>query len=114
MGIAIVVPFAEGVVEQFWWLLVAHAVTDLLLQNERMALLKSRLQNPLKGDWVCWMAAHALINGAGVVLITGVWWLGLAETVWHGLTDTLKTEKKIGLLVDQTSHLVSKVFWAIL
>ena len=133
-----------------FWLLVAHACTDVVGQSVRMARLKHRwleanewrrllgLPHPFHHDanwetsrctgdriclnmqtvknphWMPWMLAHALLNGAGVALVTGNVWLGIAETLVHGVTDTLKCEHQITLLGDQMTHLVSKLVWAAL
>jgi hypothetical protein len=47
-----------------------------------------------------------------VAIVTGLWWLGLAETVIHAATDHLKCEKRIGINIDQAVHVVCKVLWA--
>ena len=109
----------------FFWLLVAHACTDVWWQDVRIIFKKHRLrqlynsegqplpEEPVKFmEWTPYMLAHALINGAGVAFVTGNVWLGIAETIVHGVTDTLKCEHKIDLWGDQMTHLVSKLMWA--
>ena len=73
------------------------------------------IQNKQAGrglDGFAWMLAHALINGAGVALVTQNVWFGIAETAVHEITDTLKCHHNIGLATDQGVHLVSKLVWA--
>ena len=93
-----------------FWLFVAHACTDVWWQDFRMISMKSIKEL----DGRVWMLAHALINGAGVAIVTGNPVLGIAETVVHGITDTLKCEHKIGLQMDQSIHLVSKIAWSLI
>jgi hypothetical protein len=46
-----------------------------------------------------------------VAVITGVWWLGLAEMVLHWVTDYAKCEGWIGFHTDQGVHVGSKLLW---
>mgnify|MGYP001611602903 CR=1 FL=1 len=92
-----------------FWLLVAHACTDVWWQDARMIANKQAGRGL---DGFAWMLAHALINGAGVAIVTGSLWCGIGETVVHFVVDTLKCGHKIGLATDQASHLVSKLVWA--
>ena len=39
------------------------------------------------------MTAHAMIHGAGVYIVTGIWWLGLAEAACHWLIDFNKCDE---------------------
>lgn len=97
-------------------LLVAHALCDYVLQPEFMARHKSPLadENPKLGPWWWTMLAHGLVNGGGVYWATGLWTLGVAETVVHGVTDYLKCTGKIGTWADQLIHLGSKLVWLFL
>ncbi len=101
-------------------LIVAHALGDFALQSEAMARGKNRHPQPTLSDsggfpaWPYWLTSHALIHGGAVALVTGVWWLGLAETVLHWLVDYAKCERWIGFHTDQWLHVASKVLWWVL
>ena len=99
----------------FWWLLCAHAVCDYALQSQAMSMRKNpRLKlGGHAGPWWWSMRAHSLINGAGVSLVTGIWWLGVAESVVHFIADTSKCLGRINTEQDQITHLISKVVWAL-
>ena len=102
----------------FWWLLVAHALTDYAWQTEVIATYKHPdVQDGVRdkiGPWWWTMGAHALINGGGVAWVTQHWLLGFAETVLHFIVDTLKCLRVIGTKTDQGIHIASKVLWAYL
>lgn len=105
-------------IELFFKLLCAHAICDFALQSDTMAKGKNRhnkTQPPpgakFQPTWMYWLGAHSLIHGAGVALVTGVWWLGLCEVIVHGLIDFNKCENRYGIHADQFLHLLSKVFW---
>lgn len=98
------------------WLLVMHALTDYVLQDERMG----RYKNPLKnqddsqyGPWWWTMSAHAGLNAGGVALITGSMMLGLLEFLTHFALDTMKCQGAITTHDDQFGHILSKVVWAL-
>lgn len=100
-----------------FWLAVAHAFTDYAWQTEVIAKYKN--PNYLDpegrkhlGPWWWTMGAHGLINGGGVALVTGLWWLGVAEVVVHTSTDTLKCNGRVGVYGDQAVHALSKLLWA--
>ena len=101
-------------------LIAGHALADFALQSEAMALGKNRHIQPTPTDsgglpaWPYWLTGHALIHGGSVALITGVWWLGLAETVLHWLVDYAKCEDWIGFHTDQGLHVASKFLWWVL
>src|SRR3990167_2021424 len=92
--------------DTFFWLLVAHACTDVWWQDERMIIKKSRRHNP--ASWGPWMVAHALLNGAGVALVMGGVWPGIVETLSHLIIDTSKEERLITFWQDQGLHLLCK------
>ena len=98
------------------FLLVAvHAVCDFPLQNEAIALEKSRhstsaLQKHV--PWFYWLSAHALTHGLAVALVTGSVLLGVLETLAHWAIDFGKCEKWYSVHVDQSLHVVCKVTWA--
>lgn len=105
--------------ELFFKLLCVHALCDFSLQNDAMAKFKHRLnwekvEGIKRTIWLYWLGSHSLIHGLGVALITGVWWLGLCETIAHGLIDLGKCEKKYGFHTDQTLHVVCKVLWLVI
>lgn len=101
-------------------LLCSHAVCDFALQSDAMAKGKNRHNQttPPPGakyqpSWGHWLTAHAMIHGAGVYVITGVWWLGLAEAACHWVIDFNKCDNRIGMNTDQALHLVCKVAWCV-
>src|SRR3990167_8163236 len=102
--------------EQLFLLVAAHALTDYALQPEWMAQHKSPLNPPPEklGQWWWVLTAHGLINGLGVALILGVWWLGVAETVAHFTIDRAKCLKRLTAKQDQILHLLSKILWVCL
>lgn len=99
---------------------VAHAVGDFALQNPDMAKYKSPLSVPpdeafnpgqtRESVWFYFLTAHALIMGACFWAVTGLWYLGLWETMTHWLIDYGKCHNKYGVLVDQLMHMCSRVF----
>jgi hypothetical protein len=99
-----------------WWLLCAHALTDYVLQSDRIAELKhpSTGVHATYGPWWWWMIAHGLINALGVLYVTQNVWLSVGECVVHMGLDTLKSLKGIDANTDQAGHLASKAAWAFL
>ena len=74
-----------------FWLLAAltlkHFLADFLLQTRWMASGKEADQG-----WLLPLACHAGIHGAGTLLVAlafapEAWWLGLLDTLIHGLID---------------------------
>ena len=92
-------------------LLAAHALADYPLQGDFLAANKAR-SGPNYVPWWQALLAHSLIHGGFVAVITGVWWLGVAEMAIHAITDHLKCEKRIGINTDQAIHVVCKFAWA--
>ena len=103
--------------ELFFQFLVMHAVLDFMLQPDVMASAKnraSRFHQALDSSfppWYYWLGAHSLGHGGAVYLVSGNLWLGLIETVLHGLIDYSKCEQKTSLAQDQLLHLVCKVVY---
>jgi Protein of unknown function (DUF3307) len=97
-----------------FWLIVSHAVADFPLQPDSMAVGKDRHHDPaLHGvDWWYWLTSHAIVQGAGVALVTQSISLGLAEMVAHWLIDFGKIERRYGIHVDQALHIACKFVWA--
>ena len=102
--------------EVLWQLVVAHAVTDYALQSLFMAEHKSPGSPRLEGEtvWPWILAAHALINAGGVLLVTGSPKLSAVEAVLHGLIDYGKGRRTYGFHADQSLHLASKLLLAAL
>lgn len=101
----------------FFQFLVGHALGDYVFQRDIMASAKSRhatlYETASAGfpGWYYWLAAHALVHGGLVYLISGNWVLGLIETVLHTIIDFSKCEHWISLNVDQFLHILCKVVY---
>lgn len=92
-------------------LIAAHAVCDYPLQGPFLSEAKNRFK-PVPGfPWYQALGAHAVIHGAAVGLITGVWWLGLCEAAAHFVIDDLKCANRLSVNGDQIAHLLCKVCW---
>ena len=98
-------------------LLFLHALTDFALQSDAMAKGKNR---NIKGTappgmpcWYWWLSAHAFIHGGLIIVIFGVWWLGLIEIITHFIIDFLKCDNVINSNQDQASHLILRIIYAI-
>lgn len=98
-------------VEMFGALMVAHALADYPLQGDFLARAKNRTA-PIPGvPWQQALGAHALIHGGAVAYVTGLWWLGAAETIAHALIDDAKCRGRIGFNGDQALHANCKLLW---
>jgi len=98
--------------EMAWYLLCSHAVFDGALQTSYLGTKKAPIVDGVYNPhWFAVLSCHSIICGAGVSLVTGIWWLGVAESIWHFCTDWLSTRKHISFFLDQVSHLVAKVVW---
>lgn len=95
--------------ETLFWLLVAHALCDFPLQGDYLSRTKNAVTGP--AEWPISLAAHSLIQGGGVALVTGSVGLGLAEAVAHAVIDHLKCSNRFSYTVDQTLHVVCKLVW---
>jgi hypothetical protein len=96
----------------FWWLLVGHALCDYPLQNDFLAKGKNH-RSPLPGiPWYQCLFGHCVIHGGAVALVTGSVFLGVAETLVHGIIDHCKCEGRFGFNFDQVLHIWFKVLWA--
>ena len=110
--------------EILFYLIAGHALADFALQSDNMAKGKNRHTfvdpNSIpKGQkvmtvWPYWLTSHALIHGGLVGIITGIWWLGLAETAVHWAIDYTKCENWTGIHTDQGLHVACKVVWWLL
>ena len=92
-------------------LLGAHALADYPLQGDFLSKAKNRTA-PIPGvPWQQALAAHCIIQGAAVAIITGLWWLFVAEAVIHWFTDDAKCRGRISFNVDQAIHVGCKLLW---
>lgn len=92
----------------FW---VGHCLADYPLQGNFLAEGKNRNTSLGKVYWVHCLAAHSMIHGGMVFMVSGSLCLAIAETIIHGITDFLKCEGKISLNADQAIHLICKIIW---
>lgn len=96
------------------YLFAAHALADFPLQGDFLTKGKNRF-NPLPGvPWYWCMMAHCLIHAGAVTLITGKWWLGVAEFMVHFVVDDLKCGGHTTFDEDQHIHYFCKVVWWLL
>ena len=92
-----------------WWLMVGHALCDFALQNDFLAKGKNH-KNPIPGiPWQACLAAHAMIHGGAVALITGSILLGVVEVLFHACFDYLKCDGCITFRQDQLLHWCIKI-----
>jgi hypothetical protein len=107
-------------VELLFQFLVGHAVCDFILQGEVVGCGKSRRKNlraehgPEFPPWYVWLVAHALTHGGAVYLISGLWMLGVLETLLHSVIDHLKCEQRISFHLDQLLHIACKIPYIVL
>lgn len=98
--------------KKLFLLLAAHALCDYPLQGDFLARGKNH-KAPLPGvPWYQCLAAHALIHGGAVSLITGSLGLGIAETLAHAAIDYGKSTGLYGFDADQALHVGCKLIWA--
>lgn len=98
-------------VELLFFLLGWHCLADYPLQGDFLAKAKNPLA-PVPGvPWWQAMWSHALIHGAGVAALTGIWWLGLLEMFAHALIDEAKCRHWISFREDQGLHVACKFVW---
>lgn len=102
----------------FGWLLVGHFLCDFPLQGDFLAKAKNH-KSPIPGVpwWLC-LAAHAVICGGAVALLTS-WQIGALEALFHFVTDGLKNEGAFGdgetaFVIDQAVHVACKATWAVM
>lgn len=107
--------------EMFFALVCGHAVADYALQSDFIAKGKNRHHTTTAPPgqkwqpvWPLVLSAHGLIHGTAVYIVTGIWWLGQAETVAHCLIDFGKCEAKYGIYTDQGLHIACKVLWVLI
>lgn len=95
----------------FFLLLAAHALCDFSLQNDFIARFKNRHTEAPVTMWPYVLAAHSLMHGGAVALITDSLLLGCAEALAHAGIDFAKTEGRISFHADQGLHALCKLMW---
>lgn len=101
-------------VSLFALLIFGHALADYPLQGDFLSRAKDR-SAPIPGvPWYQAMGAHVIIHGVIVWLLTGLWWLGVAELVIHAVTDDTKCRGKLSFNQDQAIHIACKAAWALI
>ena len=92
-------------------LIAGHALCDYPLQGDFLSKAKNRT-SPIPGVpyWQA-LGAHVAIHGACVALITGIWWLFIAEAAIHWFTDDAKCRGRLTFNQDQAIHLACKAMW---
>lgn len=93
----------------FLLLLSAHWVADYPLQGEFLATAKQK--GPLR---VYHLIAHSGIHSGAVFLVTGSFVLAIIEWIAHSIIDELKVQGKTSFAIDQTLHVLCKLFYVIL
>ena len=95
-------------------LLGVHALCDYPLQGDFLSKAKNRTA-PIPGvPWQQALGAHVVIHGAAVALITGIWWLFIAEAAIHWLTDDAKCRGGLTFNQDQAIHIACKILWLVI
>jgi hypothetical protein len=89
-----------------------HSLADYPLQGQFLADGKNRHTAVGQLFWPYHLSSHATIHAGFVLIITGSVYLALAEFVVHGITDWMKCEGKISMLIDQIVHYGCKIVWA--
>ncbi len=101
-------------------LFACHYIVDFALQNEWVAVNKSRHSKrkstddqglPISFLWPHLLTAHSFQHGFFVMMFTQNLKIGVAEIISHWITDYGKCEGWFGFHVDQIIHLVTKVLW---
>lgn len=100
------------VVEILAMMIVGHMIADYPLQGDFLARAKNRMDAIPGVPWQHAMAAHSIIHGGFVGMITGSVLLGLVETVMHFWIDDLKCRGQITYHEDQSAHVMCKLIWA--
>lgn len=99
----------DAMAQMLFLMVAGHALGDRPLQTELMRIEKDRKKSP--GRWPFGLAVHGLIHGGIVAFVTGIWWLGVLETLTHAAIDDAKCMGRFGLRTDQFAHLGCKVIW---
>ncbi len=96
----------DGILSMALLLLAVHWVADYPLQGDFLA--KAKTQGPMRAYH---LIAHAGIHGAGVLLVTGSAWIGIAEWIVHAIIDESKVRGKLSFAQDQILHIACKALW---
>lgn len=92
-------------------LMVGHFLADYPLQGDFLSRAKNR-KTPIPGvPWAQALFAHAGIHAGVVWLVTGLWWLGVAEFVAHAMIDDAKCCGRLTFNQDQALHTLCKAAW---
>lgn len=105
----------------FWYLVVGHFLADYPLQTEFISAGKSPRANPQRVPWYYVMAAHAILHGGFVSIVTAIVIghvyalfpviLGLLEALLHSFIDVLKCVGCTSVHLDQALHIACKLAW---
>lgn len=94
-------------------MMAGHAYADFALQTPFHSAAKYP-GNDHRYPWAVALACHSLIHGGIVALVTGLWWLGVAETAAHAAIDGGKGRGWYGQVTDQVLHITCKIAWMII
>jgi hypothetical protein len=98
-------------VSVFFLLIVGHCLADYPLQGDFISKAKNE-HNPIPNvPWYQAMAAHCIIHGGFVGVITGSWVFGIGEAVLHFFIDSDKCAGRLSYNQDQFFHFLCKVGW---
>ncbi len=89
-------------------LLAAHWLCDYPLQGQFLSDAKQ--SGPLR---IYHLIAHSGMQGAGVAVVTGNIWLGLAEWLAHTFIDEAKVRGRTTFAQDQALHVACKIVWLV-
>ena len=102
-------------------LALGHMVADFPMQTDHIAKMKNRHRAPdppagqtPQAVWPHVLTAHAGVHASAVWIITGLWWLAVAELICHWCIDFAKCENWTGIHTDQTLHYACKAVWVVL
>jgi len=107
------------VTDLLFWLIVGHCLADYPLQGDFLARAKNHKTPVLAANgqpfpWQLALAAHALIHGGMVALITRSIAAGVTETVLHLWCDYETSDGRNSYWGDQCIHLVHKIVYVLL
>lgn len=95
----------------FALMIVGHCLADYPLQGDFLAKAKNH-RAPIPGaPWQQALAAHSIIQGGVVGLLTGSIVIGCCEALAHATIDFLKSEGEISFNTDQALHIICKMCW---
>jgi hypothetical protein len=100
----------EPFLSTLFMLLCAHALADGPLQTPEISAGKRADDLPTRLQY---LGVHSLIHGGAVALVTGLWWLGVVETIAHAAIDLAKCRGRISHVCDQSLHMGCKLVWAL-